>query len=181
MTRNASCAKSRRISGCQASGLVEKDLHVVRAIAAVAAIDATPFTLVFGGGTALARAHKLVRRMSEDVDFKIVPQPAAPVSRIDAAAAARRAARSVTQALQAAGFAFDRNGHSPHQITQREPLHGLAAALRQRRRGRGGASPDDPDRDDLCPAAATAGDAAGQLVRGRGLRPPAGSGRRSPA
>ena len=47
----------------------------------IAGIDAAPFTLVFGGGTALARAHKLVRRMSEDVDFKIVPQPSAPVSR----------------------------------------------------------------------------------------------------
>ena len=63
--------------------LVEKDFHIVRAIAALRAIDATPFTLVFGGGTALARAHRLVRRMSEDVDFKIVPKrrrrlPAAP-------------------------------------------------------------------------------------------------------
>jgi Nucleotidyl transferase AbiEii toxin, Type IV TA system len=57
-------------------GLVEKDLHVVRAIAAIAQIDAAPFTLAFGGGTALARAHKLVSRMSEDVDFKIVPLPA---------------------------------------------------------------------------------------------------------
>ena len=56
-------------------GLVEKDLHVVRAIAAVAAIDASPFSVVFGGGTALARAHKFIRRMSEDVDFKIVPGP----------------------------------------------------------------------------------------------------------
>ena len=34
-----------------------------------------------GGGTALARAHKIIRRMSEDVDFKIVPRPAAAVSR----------------------------------------------------------------------------------------------------
>jgi hypothetical protein len=46
--------------------LVEKDLFVVRAIAALAAIDASPFQLVFGGGTALARAHKIVQRMSED-------------------------------------------------------------------------------------------------------------------
>ena len=36
---------------------------------------------IFGGGTALARAHRIIRRMSEDVDFKIVPRPAAPVSR----------------------------------------------------------------------------------------------------
>lgn len=58
--------------------LVEKDLHVVRAIAALTAIDATPFALVFGRGTALARAHRLVRRVSEDVGFKIVLLPAAP-------------------------------------------------------------------------------------------------------
>ena len=32
---------------------VRKDFHVVRAIRAIAAIDAAPFTLVFGGGTAL--------------------------------------------------------------------------------------------------------------------------------
>ena len=38
---------------------VIKDFYVVRAIKAVAAVDASPFTLVFGGGTALARAHTL--------------------------------------------------------------------------------------------------------------------------
>jgi len=35
--------------------LVEKDLYVVRAIAAVAAIDAAPFALVFGGGRSATR------------------------------------------------------------------------------------------------------------------------------
>jgi hypothetical protein len=88
-------------------GLVEKDLHVVRAIAAVAAIDAVPFTLVFGGGTALARAHKLVRRMSEDVDFKIVPAPTAPVSRSLLRQRLGILRDRVTQALRTAGFAFD--------------------------------------------------------------------------
>ncbi len=91
-------------------GLVEKDLYVVKAIAAIAAIDAAPFMLVFGGGTALARAHKLVRRMSEDVDFKIVPLPAAPVSRSGICRALGRLGDQVTAALQAAGFAFD-----PHE------------------------------------------------------------------
>ncbi len=88
-------------------GLVEKDLLVVRAIAALAAIDATPFRLVFGGGTALARAHKLVRRMSEDVDFKIVPQASAPVSRSGIRRQLRRLREQVTLALQSAGLAFD--------------------------------------------------------------------------
>lgn len=88
-------------------GLVEKDLHVLRAISALVAIDAAPFTVVFGGGTALARAHKLVRRMSEDVDFKIVPTPAAPVSRSGLHRQRSALRDRVTAALQAAGFAFD--------------------------------------------------------------------------
>jgi predicted nucleotidyltransferase component of viral defense system len=87
--------------------LVEKDVHVVRAIAAVMSVDATPFTLVFGGGTALARAHKLVRRMSEDVDFKIVPQASAPISRNGLRRELGKLGDKVTQALQAAGFLFD--------------------------------------------------------------------------
>jgi hypothetical protein len=88
-------------------GLVEKDLHVVKAIAALAAVDATPFALVFGGGTALARAHRIIRRMSEDVDFKIVPAPAAPVSRSIVRQRLGALRGRITQTLQAAGFAFD--------------------------------------------------------------------------
>jgi predicted nucleotidyltransferase component of viral defense system len=60
---------------------IEKDWHILRAMRAVVSVDATPFHLVFSGGTCLARAHKLIRRMSEDVDFKIVPLNADPVSR----------------------------------------------------------------------------------------------------
>lgn len=93
--------------GLPGTAPVAKDFHVVRAIAALAAVDAAPFTLVFGGGTALARAHKLVRRMSEDVDFKIVPLPAAPVSRSMLRQRLRSLRDQVTQVLLAAGFAFD--------------------------------------------------------------------------
>nr|WP_294560811.1 hypothetical protein [uncultured Rhodopila sp.] len=48
----------REVQELPSVGLVEKDLYVVKAIAALAAIDAAPFTLVAGGGTAIARAHK---------------------------------------------------------------------------------------------------------------------------
>jgi predicted nucleotidyltransferase component of viral defense system len=40
-----------------------------------------PFKLVFAGGTCLARAHKLVYRMSEDVDFKVIPADDQPMSK----------------------------------------------------------------------------------------------------
>jgi hypothetical protein len=58
--------------GLPSPALVEKDLYVVKALAAIAGIETAPLRLVFGGGTALSRAHRLVRRMSEDIDLRIV-------------------------------------------------------------------------------------------------------------
>lgn len=92
--------------GLPGTAAVAKDFHVVRAIAAIAALDAAPFNLVFGGGTALARAHKIVRRMSEDVDFKIVPT-AKPLSKSALRQQLRELRDRVMAALQAAGFVFD--------------------------------------------------------------------------
>jgi predicted nucleotidyltransferase component of viral defense system len=58
--------------GLPSPALVEKDWHVVRALAAITSVNPGEFRLVFGGGTALSRAYKLTKRMSEDVDLKIV-------------------------------------------------------------------------------------------------------------
>ena len=81
--------------------LVEKDWYVVRALAAVASADIAPFRLVFGGGTALSRAHGLIRRMSEDIDLKIAADVTPTRGQL-------RALRdTITTALQAAGFEFD--------------------------------------------------------------------------
>src|SRR5450631_3028349 len=52
--------------GLPSPALVEKDWYVVKALAAIVAVDAAPFRLVFGGGTALSRAHRLIRRMTAD-------------------------------------------------------------------------------------------------------------------
>ncbi|WP_172626743.1 nucleotidyl transferase AbiEii/AbiGii toxin family protein [Bradyrhizobium ivorense] len=41
-------------------------------MAAIAAVDPGDFRLVFGGGTALSRPYRLTKRMSADVDLKIV-------------------------------------------------------------------------------------------------------------
>jgi predicted nucleotidyltransferase component of viral defense system len=56
---------------------------------------------VFGGGTALSRAHKLTKRMSEDVDLKIVRDK--PPSRGEL----RKLRTTITDALLGAGFVFD--------------------------------------------------------------------------
>ena len=81
--------------------LVEKDWHVVRALAAINTADVKPFRLVFSGGTALSRAHRLTRRMSEDIDLKIVSE--APRSRAEL----RTLRDTITRALLNAGFEFD--------------------------------------------------------------------------
>jgi hypothetical protein len=86
---------------------VEKDFHVVRAIRTIAALDAAPFRLVFAGGTALARAHKVIGRMSEDVDFKVVPLAPAPVGRTRLRQQLGSLRNLVTAALGDAGFVFD--------------------------------------------------------------------------
>jgi hypothetical protein len=87
--------------GLPSPALVEKDWHVVQALAAIAAADTAPLRLVFAGGTALSRAHRLIRRMSEEIDLKIVgdPEPTRP--------ALRRLRDTITEVLLAAGFRFD--------------------------------------------------------------------------
>lgn len=87
--------------GLPSAALVEKDWYVVRALAALAQADIAPLRLVFGGGTALSRAYRLIRRMSEDIDLKIVgdTEPPRPIL--------RRLRETLTHALQASGFFFD--------------------------------------------------------------------------
>lgn len=90
--------------GLPAPELVQKDWHVLRALRVLGAIDAAPFQLVFAGGTCLARAHRLVTRMSEDVDFKIVHLGSAPLSRSKRRSLLGDLRSRVLAALQAEGF-----------------------------------------------------------------------------
>lgn len=52
-------------------GVIEKDYYVTQIIHALSDIQNEYFRLVFAGGTCLAKAHRIVDRMSEDIDFKI--------------------------------------------------------------------------------------------------------------
>jgi nucleotidyltransferase AbiEii toxin of type IV toxin-antitoxin system len=53
------------------SAVIEKDYYVTQVIHVLSDTENEYFRLVFAGGTCLAKAHKIVKRMSEDVDFKI--------------------------------------------------------------------------------------------------------------
>lgn len=50
---------------------VEKDWYIVQILTIILGIQHEEFSLVFAGGTALSKAHKLISRMSEDIDFKV--------------------------------------------------------------------------------------------------------------
>lgn len=99
--------------GLPSPTLVEKDWYVVKALAAVASVDTGDCRLVFGGGTALSRAHKLTTRMSEDVDLKIVRDRAPTRGEL------RKLRKKITDALLGAGFVFDRENQD-HRVTMHQ-------------------------------------------------------------
>lgn len=51
--------------------VIEKDFYVTKAIHLVSDIGSEYLRLVFQGGTSLAKAHRLIERMSEDSDWRI--------------------------------------------------------------------------------------------------------------
>ncbi len=85
------------------AALVEKDWHVVQALAAISAAASDGLTLVFGGGTALGRAYGLLSRMSEDIDLRVVGDKAA------SRGALQRMRSEISERLAAQGFPVD--GH----------------------------------------------------------------------
>jgi predicted nucleotidyltransferase component of viral defense system len=98
--------------GLPSPALVEKDWHVVQTLAAIAAADSKPFQLVFGGGTALSRAYGLIRRMSEDIDLRIVSAEETTRGTL------RTLRESITKALLECGFRFD-----PANATHRRTMY----------------------------------------------------------
>jgi len=53
-------------------GVIEKDLLITAVLRIVSTIDRDGIQLVFCGGTCLSKAHGLIERMSEDIDFKLI-------------------------------------------------------------------------------------------------------------
>jgi hypothetical protein len=63
-------ARTSKILGLE-EFVIEKDFYVTRLIHALSDIKNDYYHLVFQGGTALSKAHQIIPRMSEDVDFRI--------------------------------------------------------------------------------------------------------------
>ncbi|EPE93877.1 hypothetical protein RGCCGE502_33846 (plasmid) [Rhizobium grahamii CCGE 502] len=89
--------------GLPSAALVEKDWFVVRALAAIHDVQVDGLILAFGGGTALGRAYRLLERMSEDINLRIIGEKA------NSRSALKRLRGEVNDRLQAAGFVADGN------------------------------------------------------------------------
>ncbi|MGI4814838.1 MAG: nucleotidyl transferase AbiEii/AbiGii toxin family protein [Janthinobacterium lividum] len=62
--------------GDLSASALEKDIHVTDALHALSKLQHDRIAIVFCGGTSLSKAHGLIERMSEDVDLKLVLDPA---------------------------------------------------------------------------------------------------------
>ena len=83
-------------------GLIEKDWQVVRAIGVIAEVDTTGMMPAFSGGTSLSKGWELIKRFSEDIDFKVGEPAANSASRARRERTAYR--HRVLEALTSAGF-----------------------------------------------------------------------------
>ncbi len=55
------------------AAFVEKDWYVVQMIREIVNADLFGAQSIFTGGTALSKAHHLIQRFSEDIDFRLIP------------------------------------------------------------------------------------------------------------
>lgn len=49
---------------------IEKDWYACQTLKAISSIEDENFTIIFSGGTSLSKAHGLIQRFSEDLDFR---------------------------------------------------------------------------------------------------------------
>lgn len=83
--------------------MVEKDWHVTQVLAFMANLNLEGFKIVFSGGTSLSKAHGLIKRFSEDIDFKVITVEDFPNKKT-----LSNFKNAVVDALEKAGFPIDR-------------------------------------------------------------------------
>ena len=84
------------------ASLVEKDWHIVRALGVIEVVDRAGMTPAFSGGTSLSKGWEVIKRFSEDIDFKVGEPAGSSASRARRERTAYR--ERVLQALAASDF-----------------------------------------------------------------------------
>lgn len=99
--------------GIDSPAIVEKDVYAVQLLNQLSQLDSPQFELVFAGGTSLAKAHRNLFRMSEDIDIKLkVREEATVTASRTALRAARKAVLADIEVLIARSGVFGLGGIS---------------------------------------------------------------------
>lgn len=53
-----------------------KDFYVTKALHAITKVKNDYYSLIFQGGTSLSKGYKVLKRLSENVDFRVIQKPA---------------------------------------------------------------------------------------------------------
>lgn len=87
--------------------ILEKDLLIVKTLGLLQAFDWGECVAVFCGGTSLSKGYKLIERMSEDIDFKLLlPQS---ISQSQARKGRRKLRWELVEYLRRAGFGMEKD------------------------------------------------------------------------
>jgi predicted nucleotidyltransferase component of viral defense system len=93
---------------------LEKDYFVTEVLALIRSMPPNPdFRWVFCGGTSLAKAFGIVQRMSEDLDFKLMPSHAPSVR------SKSQLRRQLSACADQVMAALEQAGYGPHAVTRR--------------------------------------------------------------
>lgn len=87
---------------------VEKDWYVTQVIKLITSISFQDFALVFTGGTALSKAHGIIQRFSEDIDFRVIAPSLVEQSKSQQSKTLSAFKKAVVDILQA-NFDVDEN------------------------------------------------------------------------
>lgn len=89
---------------------IRKDFYVTRAIQLLTEAEDDYFSLVFQGGTSLAKGYRVVNRLSEDIDFRIILKPGvATIGKEQKRKRLRDFRYTLIDALSQAGFCISKD------------------------------------------------------------------------
>jgi hypothetical protein len=147
--------------GLLTASILEKDIHVTDALQALMSMQFVGTSLVFCGGTSLSKAYRLIERMSEDVDLKVVLDESGLLSASAQKRYFSQLKAAVAQVISGLGFVEDANERLarnenryfasrwqyapqyPHDTSLRPYLSLELTVLAQNIQGRGGVVGDD--------------------------------------
>lgn len=89
--------------------VIEKDYFVTKVIGVINSINDDNYDLIFQGGTSLAKAYRIIERMSEDCDYRIRFKGSDKISKEKSRKTLRQFRRMLVEKLTDKGFTIPKD------------------------------------------------------------------------